>query len=92
MAMAILTVIATVTVKYVNQPVDRTKLQAYDLRVQQLEILAKQYQADYGRLPSSTMRELSDSRYLGEAIPFCPVDGRPLLLDIRTGTILPHAH
>ncbi len=92
LATVVLTVAAAVTMSYVRQPSDRVKREACNLRVQQLEVLARQYQADFARLPSSSLVELADPRYLGAQIPRCPYDDRAYRLDVRSGKIAPHNH
>ena len=92
LAMVILTVMVAIVATYITQPSGRVKREACNLRSQQLQLLARQYQADYGTLPRRDMRELSDTRYLGEAIPSCPVDNRSYALDRRSGQVIAHNH
>jgi len=92
LAMALLTVIATTVLYFSRQPGEKVKLHTCDLHAQRLEVVAQQYRLDYGRWPSSTMTELSPVRYLGEALPTCPVDGQVYRLNQSTGEIVPHVH
>lgn len=92
LATAILGVVAVTVVAYVHQPAERVKRESCNLRIQQLNVLAKQYMADHGRWPNRNLRELTDARYLGEPIPRCPVDNRPFVFNRRTGEVVDHAH
>ncbi len=92
LAVVVLSVVAALTMAYVRQPSDRVKRESCNLRIQQLELLTRQFQADFARLPSSNLRELADVRYLGENPPICPFDGRSYVLDTRTGSIVAHEH
>ncbi|MEZ6136222.1 MAG: prepilin-type N-terminal cleavage/methylation domain-containing protein [Pirellulaceae bacterium] len=90
LALVILTVVAVSVLKYTRQPGERVKQQACDLQIGQLQVLVEQYRADYRRLPSRDMQELSAHRYLGETLPVCPVDGRAFELNLANGQIVAH--
>ncbi len=92
LATILLAAVAVVTMSYVQQPSERVKRESCNLRIQQLELLARQYQADCAKLPSSNLSELVAPRYLGEKLPMCPYDGRAYVFDSRTRTIAPHNH
>jgi len=92
MAMALLTVIATTVLYFSRQPGEQVKLHTCDLLARRLQVVAQHFRLDYGRWPSSSMTELIEVRYLGEALPVCPVDGQPYRLDPVTGEITPHIH
>ncbi|MCA9131506.1 MAG: hypothetical protein KDA45_00055 [Planctomycetales bacterium] len=77
---------------FANHSQTRAEEQLCELRREQLQLLVGSYQADYGRLPSSDMRELEASHLLGEALPRCPVDQRAFVLEQRSGLVLPHRH
>lgn len=91
LATVILSVAAVAVMYYVRQPTDRVKVAACDVRIEQLQVLSRQYQKDFGRVPNSNPRELTGDRYLGQPLPVCPVDGRAYRLD-RSGAVVPHNH
>ena len=79
-------------VRFLHQPAERVKQKAYELHISQLDILSKQFQSDYGRWPSTNMRELKEGRYIGSPIPVCPVDRKPFVFDRRVGQVATHRH
>lgn len=91
LATVILAVVAAAVMYYVRQPGERVKTAACDVRIEQLQVLTRQYQNDFGRTPSADLRELTGDRYLGQSLPICPVDGRAYRID-RTGSVMPHNH
>lgn len=92
LALVVLSALAAATMSYVRQPAETVKREACNLRVGQLNTLILQYQADNRSLPSTNLSQLSTARYLGATLPVCPVDGRPYVLDTRTGQVVPHGH
>ncbi len=92
LATALLTALAIALLATTRQPSDRVKEQAYQLRVEQLEVLCQQYLADHGQWPSADLSELEAARYLGESLPVSPVDQQPFVLNRSTGEIEVHRH
>lgn len=87
-----ITVMAVLVLNYARLPGERVKTRACELHVNRLQTLIQQYRLDYGQFPSSNMSELAVDRYLGEAVPVCPIDGRPYYLERQSGQVLAHGH
>ena len=92
LATIILTVVATTILQFSRQPGDQVKQHVCDLNIERLQLVAQQYRVDYGQFPSSAMTELVGVRYLGEALPLCPVDGQLYRLNPATGKVAQHGH
>jgi hypothetical protein len=71
---------------------DQVDRRLCDFKIQQLQIQARQFEAQNRRLPSRDLLELTEPGKSSHAVTPCPVDGRRYQLDTRSGLIVPHNH
>jgi len=91
--LAIMEILVSLTVTRYAAHGQTAKVNACEVNRRNIEIQSQLWFRDQGTWPAANLSDIStDTSYLSDGLPTCPVDGTSYTFDSATRTITGHAH